>query len=88
MSKKVASGIGALKRIRPNVMFLFPICNLQLLIQRYFDDCSVAWDSCGSNLADKSRKLQNRAVSVLTSASYYTSADCLFERLGCKKLAS
>ena len=41
LSKKVASGIGALKRIRPYVPF--PIMQLiyNCLVQPYFDYCSV-----------------------------------------------
>ena len=48
LCKKVASGIGALKRIRP----LVPPSTMQLiyncLVQPYFDCCCVVWDSCGS----------------------------------------
>ena len=50
--------------------------------------CSVVWDSCGSNLADKLQKLQNRSARLLTSSSYDTNADYLFEKLGWIKLAS
>ena len=88
LCKKVASGIGALKRIRP---FVSP-STMQLiyncLVQPYFDYCSVIWDSCGSTRADKLQKLQNRAARVLTSSSYDTNADYLFEILGWKNLAS
>ena len=88
LCKKVASGIGALKHIRP---FVSP-STIQLiyncLVQPYFDYCSVIWDSCGSTCADKLQKLQNRAARVLTSSSYDTNADYLFEILGWKNLAS
>ena len=88
LCKKVASGIGAIKRIRPYVHFatLKLVCNC--LIQPYFDYCSIIWDSYGSTLADKLQKLQNRAARVLTSSSYDTNADYLFDKLGWKKLAS
>ena len=88
LCKKVASGIGALKRIRhfvsPSTMQLIYNC----LVQPYFDYCSVIWDSCGSTRADKLQKLQNRAARVLTSSSYDTNADYLFEILGWRNLAS
>ena len=72
LGKKVASGIGALKQIvRPFS-----------LIQPYFDYCSVVWNSCGTTLAGKIQKLQNRAARVLTSANYDTSTDILFKKLG------
>ena len=50
------------------------------LIQPYFDYCSVVWDGCGTTLAGKIKKLQNRAARVLTSANYDTSTDILFEK--------
>ena len=88
LCKKVASGISALKRIRPfaspNTMQLIYNC----LVQPYFDYCSVVWDSCGSTLAEKLQKLQNRAARVLTFSTYDTNADHLFEILGWKNLAS
>lgn len=87
LSKKVASGIGALKRIKPFV----PHSTLKLiyncLVQPHFDYCSVVWDTCGSSLADKLQKLQNRAARVLTSSNYDTNAEYLFEKLGWKNLA-
>ena len=88
LSKKVASGIGELKRIRPYVPFTTMQLIYNCLVQPYFNYCSAVWDSCSSYLAKKLQKLQNRAARVLTSSSYDTSADYLFERLGWKKLAS
>ena len=47
VSKKVASGIGAIKRIRD----LVPQVTLQLiyqaLIQPHFDYCNIVWGNCG-----------------------------------------
>ena len=68
----------------PQLMQLIYNC----LVQPYFDYCSAVWDSCSSYLANKLQKLQNRAAKVLTSSSYDTNADYLFERLGWKKLGS
>ena len=88
LCKKVSSSIGALKRIRrfvsPSTMQLIYSC----LVQPYFDYCCVIQGSCGGTLADKLQKLQNRATRVLTSSSYDTNADYLFENLGWKNLAS
>ena len=88
LSKKVASGIGALKRIRPYVTLPTMQLIYNCLVQPYFDYCSVIWDSCGSNLADRLQKLQNRAARVLTYSRHDSNADYLFERLGLKKLSS
>ena len=84
--KKIASGIGALKRIRSFV----PGTTLQLifnsLIQPHFNYCCVVWDNSNKSLADKLRKLQNRAVRILTFSSYDTNADALLKNIGWKKL--
>ena len=88
LSRKVVSGIGALKRIRPYVTLPTMQLIYNCLVQPYFDYCSVIWDSCGSNLADKLQKLQNRAARVLTSSRHDSNADYLFERLGWIKLSS
>ena len=69
LSKQVASGIDALKRIRPYVPLPIMQRIYNRLVQPYFDYCSVVWDSCGSNLADKLQKLQTRVTRVLTSSS-------------------
>ena len=58
------------------------------LLQPYFDYCSVVLDGCGTTLAGKIQKLQNRAARVLNSASYDISTDILFEKLGWKDLQS
>jgi hypothetical protein len=89
LSKKIASGIGALKRIRSFV----PGTTLQFifnsLIQPHFDYCfSVVWDNCNKTLADKLQKLQNRAARILTFSSYDANADALLESIGWKKLQS
>ena len=64
LCKDVASGIGALKRIRPFVN------DFSRLVQPYFDYCSVVWDARGTTLAGKIQNLQNLADRVLTSANY------------------
>ena len=81
ISRKIAPGIGALKRIRSFV----PDTTLQLtlhttlifnsLVQPYFDYCCVVWDNCSKTLADKLQKLQNRAARILTFSSYDANAD-------------
>ena len=86
VSKKIASGIEALKRIRPFV----PTTTLQFifnsLIQPNFNYCSVVLDDCSKILADKLRKLQNRTARVLTFSNYGTSANPLIWKLSWKKL--
>ena len=62
ISRKIASGIGAIKHIRHFV----PIATLQsvfmALVQPYFNYCCVVWDNCSQTLASKLQKLQNRAA--------------------------
>ena len=70
LTKKVASGIGAMKRIR----HLLPQATLHLiyqaLIQPHFDYCNIVWGNCGLTLQNKIQKLHNRAARVLTNSNY------------------
>ena len=88
LSKKIASGIGALKRCRPFV----PPTTLQsiynALVQPHFDYCSVVWGNCNITLSKKLQKLQNRAARILTHSSYDANADILLQQLGWRKLES
>ena len=53
LTKKIASGIGCLKRVR----HLIPASTLHLLYQAlvkpHFDYCDIVWGSCGITLRDK-----------------------------------
>ena len=84
--KKIASNIGAIKRVRP----FAPLTTLQYiynsLVQPHFNYCCVVWDNCNKTYADKLQKLKNRAARVLTSSSCDTAADSLLEKLGWRKL--
>ena len=88
ISKKIASGIGALKRMRPFV----PSSTLKYIyssvIQPHFDYCCVVWDNCSKSSADELQKLQNRAARILTFSNYDTNADLLIKRIGWRKLDS
>ena len=87
LTKKIASGIGALKRIR----HLIPASTLHLiyqaLIKPHFDYCDIVWSNCGKTLRDKLQKLQNRAARVLTFSNYDADTTELLEFLGWKNLA-
>ena len=86
LTKKIASGIGAIKRVR----HLVPQTTLHLiyraLIQPHFDYCNVVWGTCGSTLQNKLQKLQNRAARVLTYSNYDADADNILENLRWKNL--
>ena len=88
LAKKIASGIAAVKRVRPFV----PSATLHLiykaLIQPHFDYCNVVWGNCSMKLADKLQKLQNRAARTLTFSNYDTDAAQLFERLNWENLST
>ena len=64
-SKKVASSIGALKRVRPFISMHTAIKIYKGLIEPHFDYCSVVWDGLSQQLSEKLQKLQNRAARVL-----------------------
>ena len=85
LSKKIASSIGAIKRIKPFVSpeILHYIYNA--LVQPHFDYCSIVWGNCGKTLSEKLQKLQNRAARILTSSSTYDDdAGYLLQQLGWK----
>ena len=88
LTKTIASGIGAMIRVR----HLAPPATLHLmyqaLMQPHFDHCSTVWGTCGVTLQDKLQKLQNRAARVLTFANYDVNAGQLREILGWKNLDS
>ena len=82
LTKKIASCIGALKRIRPflppeTLHFVF-----NALVRPHFDYCSVVWGNCNMTLSNKPPKLENRAAWILTSSSYDTNVEGLLKKLG------
>ena len=60
--KKIASAIGALKRVRHFVHGTILQYIFNSLIQAYFNYCCVVWDNCNKTHAYKLQKLQNRAI--------------------------
>ena len=52
ISKKVASSIGALKRVRPFISMHTPIKIYKGLIEPHFDYCSVVWDGLSQQLSE------------------------------------
>ena len=70
ISKKVSSGVGALKRVRPFVSMHTAIKIYKGLIEPHFDYCSAVWDGLTQQLSEKLQKLQNRAIRVITKSSY------------------
>ena len=81
ISKKIASAIGALKRIRPYVTTDAAVCVYRALIQPHFDYCCSVWDGLGQTLSCKIQKLQDRAARIVMQASYNASAGVLFDVL-------
>ena len=58
LTKKVASGIGAVKRIRHLVHQATLLLMYQALIQPHFDCCNIVWGNCGITLQNKVQKVQ------------------------------
>ena len=77
ISKKIASAIGALKRIRLYITNT-EVQVYQALIQPHFDDCCLVWDGLGETLSCKLQKLQNRAARVImTPVQVYFLITCM-----------
>ena len=66
LSKKVASAIGALRRVRPFIPKHTAINIYNALIQPHFDYCSPVWDGLNAKASESLQKLQNRAARVIT----------------------
>ena len=81
ISKKISSGIGALKRIRELIDQDTAIKAYQGFIEPYFSYCAPVWDGLGHTLSDRLQKLQNRAARVITRSSYDISSNLLLDQL-------
>ena len=79
--KKICSGIGVIKRLKPFVPMRSLTRLYKALIQPYFDYCSPLWDTCGKVLKDKLQVLQNRAARVITGARFDTNSAKVLESL-------
>ena len=84
LCKKIASTIGAIKRVKPFVPQSTLLGTYNSLVQSHFDYCSLAWGNCGETSSNKLQKLQNRAAQVITSSSYDVDVDSLFHKLSWK----
>ena len=84
--KKVWSGIGGIKRIKPFVQqeTLQNLYNSLALL--YFDYCSLLWDNCGTTLKEKLQKLQNRAARIITEDNYDVRSTDLLHALSWENL--
>ena len=83
ISKKVSSGIGALKRVRAFVSMHTAI-KMQGLIEPHFDYCSAVLDGLTRQPGEK---LQNPAIRVITKFNYDTSSRFLLTSLGWDNLS-
>lgn len=88
ISKKISSGINALKRIS---LFMSKNTVMKVyngLIEPHFNYCSSVWDGLSCKLSNKLQKLQNRAARVITKSSYETSTDLMLEKLNWDRLST
>ena len=74
IAKKIASAIGALKRVRQFIDTDTALKIYEALIQPHFDYCSIVWDGLSNTLNDKLQKLQNRVARAITKSSYNASS--------------
>ena len=88
LCKKIASAIGAIKRVKPFVPQSTLLNIYNSLVQSHFDYCSLVWGNCGKTLSNKLQKLQSRAARVITSSNFDVDVDSLFHKLSWKDLKS
>ena len=82
VSKKVSSGIGVIKKIKPFVPTSNLISVYQSIVEPYLDYCSVVWDDISDQLTNKLQILQIRALRVITGAEYRMPTSELLRKLG------
>ena len=87
VSKKVASSIGALKRIRPFISMHTAIKIYKGLTETHFDYCRFVWDGLSQQLSKKLQKLQNRAARAITVSSYNMNSSYLLNSLSWDNLS-
>ena len=75
LSKNIASGIIAIKRIRHMIPYKTLLSIYSSLVQPYLDCCSLVWGSCSKSLSQKLQKSRNRAARVITFSNYDHSTD-------------
>ena len=63
--KKVSSGIGAIRRLKPYVTCETLVSVYYALVQPYFDYCCLVWEPIGAKLSNRLQSLQNRAARVI-----------------------
>ena len=86
LSKKIASGIGVIKRIRDFLPTPTLHCIFNALTRSQFEYCNIVWGNCGKTLFDRLQKLQNRAA--LTFSRYDADSNRLFRQLNWKDLST
>lgn len=84
---KISRGLGMMGRAR-NVLPLDSLLVLyQTMIYPYLTYCNLIWGSACASVLHKLACLQNRAIRLVTHASFRSSCDPLFARLNLLKLS-
>ena len=65
ISKKISSGIGAVRKLKPHVDHNTFICAYNALVLPHFDYCCEVWDTINLTLCNRLQKLQNRAARII-----------------------
>ena len=86
LSKKIAFGISAIKRIRYFVPRQTLITIYISMVQSHFYYCSVVWGCCSQSLSQKLQKFQNCAARVVTFSYFDSCTEELFRELFWGKL--
>ena len=85
-TKKVAAGIGFLRRIRDFTSFCALIKIYKTVIEPHFDYACTVWEDMDATLALKLQKLQNRAARIITKSDYEVRSADIFKNIGWKTL--
>ena len=76
--KKVSSGIGAIRRLKPYVTHETLVSVYHALVQPYFDYCCLVWEPIGAALSNRLQSLQNTGCIRKNATSEFPKKSALF----------
>ena len=86
ITKKVNKALNVLRRLRNffDIKILITVCHT--LVQPYFEYCSQVWGGLGTTPCNKLRRLQNKAVRIVTKSEYEVRSVNLLNQLSLPNL--
>ena len=85
-SKKTSADLAILKRVSHFIPFDTRVNMYNALAMPYFNYCGAVWGNINKGIADKLRKMQNRAARIIAFSNYEVRSSFLLNELGWERL--